>query len=308
MATALILGANGFVGPWLARELSSLGYRVCGSDIQGHPSERLKCDLYHAANLLDIESLKRLMETIHPDQVYNLAAVSSVGQSWRNPAQTMRVNVEGVVNLLEICRTMNPMPRVLLVGSSEEYAPSTEALSENSPIAANNPYGISKETQGRLANMYFHEYGLPIYRVRAFNHTGPGQAPTFVLSSWCRQAAEIEMSGCSGTIKVGNLDVARDFSDVRDVVRAYRMLLESNHAGAVFNVGSGTALPLRVLLSIITGFTKQHIKVEIDSMLLRRTDNAIIKCNNENLVKLLGWSPAFALETTLFDLYTSFFK
>lgn len=306
MATALIFGANGFVGPWLAKELKAHGYRVCASDVQLEPSPRLECDTYRPADLLNAGSLSSLLEDMRPDQVYNLAAVSSVGQSWRNPTLTMRVNVEGVVNLLEVCRTMDPMPKVLLVGSSEEYAPSSEPLSELSTIAATNPYGISKEAQGRIADMYLREYGLAIYRVRAFNHTGPGQAPTFVLPSWCKQVAEIEKSGMPGTIRVGNLDVARDFADVRDVVRAYRILVESNHAGTVFNVGSGTAHSLRDLLGVILGFCRQMITVEVDSNLLRPTDNPMIKCDNTKLTNLLKWSPSFSLRDTLFDLYASF--
>lgn len=305
MATALILGANGFVGPWLARELASHGYRVCASDVQAGPSSRLECDLYWPANLLDPSSLAGLLEATRPDQVYDLAAVSSVGQSWRNPALTMRVNVEGTVNLLEACRALDPMPRVLLVGSSEEYAPSTDPLSEDSPLAATNPYGISKEAQGRIADMYLCEYGLPVYRVRAFNHTGPGQAPAFVLPSWCWQVAEIERSGRPGTLRVGNLDVARDFSDVRDIVRAYVMLVESDRAGEVFNVGSGVARPLRELLGDITSLCRQEVAVEVDPDLLRPTDNPFICCDASRIADSLGWRPRIIIRDTLADIYKS---
>lgn len=305
MATALILGANGFVGPWLAKELSTHGYRVCGSDVQQNPSERLQCDLYQTANLLDAESLKQLVEKVRPDQVYNLAAVSSVGQSWRNPALTIRVNVEGVVNLLETCRAMDHIPKVLLVGSSEEYAPSTEPLSEGSPIAANNPYGISKEAQGRLADMYCREYGLPIYRVRAFNHTGPGQPSTFVLPSWCSQVARIEKSGATGVIKVGNLNVSRDFTDVRDVVRAYRLLMESEHVGKIFNVGSGVSRPLREFLDVIISYSTQEVIVSVSDGLLRPTDNPYICGDTRQIQDALGWSAKRDIAETLFVMYTS---
>lgn len=305
MATALILGSNGFVGPWLARELLSHGYHVCASDVQQRPCARLRCDSYEPADLLDPTSLSDLLSAVRPDQVYNLAAVSSVGRSWRDPALTMRVNVEGVVNLLENCRFLDPMPRVLLVGSSEEYAPSAEPLSEDARIAANNPYGISKEAQGRVADMYFHEYGLPVYRVRAFNHTGPGQASTFVLPSWCRRVAEIEKSCKSGTIRVGNLDVARDFSDVRDVVRAYRLLVESERVGEVFNVGSGETWPLRVLLETICEFCPQEISVKVDPALLRPNDNPVICCEASKLREAVDWVPIFQIKETLRNLYQS---
>lgn len=306
MVTALVLGANGFVGQWLARELREHGYRVCASDVQPKPSTWLVCDFYQSSNLLEVDTLAHLFEVTQPNQVYNLAAVSSVGQSWRNPALTMRVNVEGTVNLLEVCRTMDSKPKVLLVGSSEEYAPSGEPLSEDSPLAATNPYGISKEAQGRIADMYFREYNLPVYRVRAFNHTGPGQASAFVLPSWCRQTAEIERSGQPGSIRVGNLEVSRDFSDVRDVVRAYRMLMESDCAGEVFNVGNGISRPLRELLDLIISFCSQEVTVEVDPVLLRPADNPVISCDASRIESALGWKPSFPIESTLYDLFSSF--
>lgn len=306
MATALILGANGFVGPWLARELASHDYHVCASDVQDESSPRLECDFYMPSNLLDPDSLSLLLEATRPDQVYNLAAVSSVGQSWRNPALTMRVNVEGVINLLEACRAMDPMPRVLLVGSSEEYAPSMEPLTEDSPLAATSPYGISKETQGRIAEMYYREYGLQVYRVRAFNHTGPGQTETFVLPSWCKQVAKIDKSGKPGIVRVGNLEVARDFSDVRDVVRAYRTVVESWNPVIPINIGSGVATTLEILLSKIVSFTGQTVVVETDSNLLRPSDNPVICCDNSLLKNRLAWNNEFDIDTTLEDLYKSF--
>ena len=308
MTTALVLGANGFVGPWLTRELMAHGCFVCASDVQLGPCALLECDSYQKANLLDPSSLSDLLSAIQPDQVYNLAAVSSVGQSWRNPALTMRVNVEGVVNLLQACRCLDPMPKVLLVGSSEEYAPSEEPLTEISPIAANNPYGISKEAQGRIADMYYHEYGMPIYRVRAFNHTGPGQASSFVLPSWCKQVAEIEKTGRPGTIRVGNLRVVRDFSDVRDIVRAYRLFMESDYAGQVINVGSGKALDLHLILDKLLEFPSVEVDVKEDQSLFRPSDNPVIQCDHSVATKLLGWVPSRSILDTLGEMYRIYLK
>ena len=158
------------------------------------------------------------------------------------------VTVPEGTTILEAARKQPRMPKVLLIGSSEEYAPSDEPLSETSPLDANSPYGVSKVMQERFASLYRARYGMKVYCVRPFNHTGVGQRETFVIPSWCKQAAEISRSGKPGVMRVGNLDVKRDFSDVRDIVRAYRMILESEDCETIYNVGSGKAIALRELL------------------------------------------------------------
>lgn len=308
MATALILGANGFVGPWLAQELVSHGYDVFASDVQDEPSSRLSCDGYRAADLLDPASIDRILLESQPDQIYDLAAVSSVAQSWRMPALTMRVNVEGTVNLLESCRSLDRSPRLLLVGSSEEYAPSEAALSEESPLAATSPYGISKIAQGNLSRMYAERYGLHVYHVRSFNHTGPWQSDAFVIPSWCRQAALIERSGKPGTIRVGNTRVRRDVSDVRDVVRGYRMLVESDHEGEAFNICSGVSYELASLLDAIVSYTDVDVSVEVDPELLRPSDNPMILGDRSKAERLLGWHPEHGIEETLGAVYRHFLE
>lgn len=304
---ALIFGVNGFVGAHLARELDSHGYEVCGSDL---------CDscvlpevaAYRACDLADAKGVAAAVAEMKPDCIVNLAAVSSVGQSWRAPALTMRVNVEGALNVMEAARAQGSMPRVLLVGSSEEYAPKDGPLGEGDPTVSNNPYGISKATQERFAALYAERYGLQVCLTRSFNHTGPGQAPSFVLPSWCRQAAEIERSGKPGKMVVGNLKVARDFSDVRDVVRAYRLILEGGRAGEAYNVGSGRALPLGELLKAVTGFCGQDIEVGVDPELIRPTDTPSICCDASKLRNELGWVPERNIEDTLQEIYEGFLR
>ena len=304
---ALIFGVNGFVGAHLARELASHGYEVCGSDLKEG------CALpevggYASCDLADPEGVAKVVADAKPDCIVNLAAISSVGQSWRMPALTMRVNVEGALNVMEAARALETMPRVLLVGSSEEYAPKDGPLNEGDPTVSNNPYGISKATQERFAALYAERYGLEVCLTRSFNHTGPGQNPNFVLPSWCRQAAAIERSGKPGKMTVGNLKVARDFSDVRDVVRAYRLILEGGRAGEAYNVGSGRALPLGELLEAVTGFCSQDIEVEIDPELIRPTDTPFICCDYSKLREELGWVPDLSIEGTLRELYDEFCK
>ena len=299
---ALIFGVNGFVGAHLARELASRGYEVCGSDLK-EGCALPEVGRYASCDLADSEGVAKVVADAKPDYIVNLAAISSVGQSWRMPALTMRVNVEGALNVMEAARALETMPRVLLVGSSEEYAPKDGPLNEDDLTVSNNPYGISKATQERFAALYAERYGLEVCLTRSFNHTGPGQNPNFVLPSWCRQAAAIERSGKPGKMTVGNLKVARDFSDVRDVVRAYRLILEGGRAGEAYNVGSGRALPLGELLEAVTGFCSQDIEVEIDPELIRPTDTPCICCDASKLRNELGWVPERTIEDTLKEIY-----
>ena len=302
---ALIFGVNGFVGAHLARELISHGYEVCGSDLRGSCALR-EVSAYRACDLTDAKGVAAVVAELEPDYIVNLAAISSVGQSWHMPALAMRVNVEGALNVMEASRAQDKMPRVLLVGSSEEYAPKDGPLNEGDPTVSNNPYGISKAAQERFAALYVERYGLEVCLTRSFNHTGPGQNPNFVLPSWCKQAVEVERSGRPGKMVVGNLRVARDFSDVRDVVRAYRLILEGGHAGEAYNVGSGRALPLGELLETVTGFCSQHIEVEVESALIRPTDTPSICCDYAKLHSELGWEPERRIENTLREIYDGF--
>lgn len=300
----LIFGANGFVGGYLIKEFSDHGYDVFGSDLAAsavHPGLRG----YLRADLLDVCSVERAVSSSSPDIIVNLAAISSVGQSWKRPSLTMQVNVCGTLNILDAARKLQVIPRILLVGSSEEYASSDRPLKETDPIDAANPYGVSKVTQERLAEIYAEQYGMRIYRTRSFNHTGVGQNPNFVIPSWCRQVAEIERSGKPGVIRVGNLDVARDFSDVRDVVRAYRMIAESNFSGEVFNVGSGTVRRLKDVLSDILSLSTIEIGVEVDSALMRPSDASVICADISRICGLVGWSPEIPLNHTLTSLFNS---
>lgn len=215
----------------------------------------------------------------------------------------MEVNVIGTINILQGASMLEDMPKVLLIGSSEEYAPSEYPLSEDAPLNATSPYGISKATQERFADLYAERFGIPIYKVRAFNHTGVGQSTTFVLSSWCEQVAAISASGKPGVIKVGNIEVVRDFSDVRDIVRAYRMVVESDKSGDVFNVGSGKGQLLSELLATIVSFSEPAIDVEVDETLLRPSDNPVIVCDNSKIERELGWKPEHSIEECLSALY-----
>jgi GDP-4-dehydro-6-deoxy-D-mannose reductase len=293
MKTALIFGISGFVGKYLAQELMTHGYTVYGSDAVGNlPALGIG---FTMVDLLDTQKIADLIANVKPDAVINLAAISSVGQSWKMPQTTMQVNVIGALNILEAIRVWNLKVKLLFIGSSEEYAESSNPINEKSPLDTNNPYGISKMTLEKFVDLYRNRYGMKVYYVRAFNHTGIGQRDTFVIPNWCKQVAAISNSGKPGVLTVGNLSVKRDFSHVKDVVRAYRMILESDDCEKVYNVGSGQALALKELVGYIISLSDQPVMVEIDQTLIRPVDTPVICCDHSLISQQLGWKPEFSV-------------
>lgn len=301
----LIFGIGGFVGEYLAIEFANHGYEVFGSDIQ--KKETLPSFVhFQTTDLLDGENVKHIIEDVTPTHIVNLAAISNVGLSWKIPQKTIAVNVEGTLNILEAAKDCKPMPRILLIGSSEEYAISSEPINEDYEIVANNPYGISKTVQEQFSALYRERYGMKVFHVRAFNHTGVGQTDTFVIPSWCKQAAEITKSGQSGMMYVGNLEARRDFSDVRDVVRAYRMVIESEDSSILYNVGSGRSIALKDILEYIISLSSQTIEVKVNPEFLRPLDNPVICCDNTRIRENLNWYPQYQIEKTVEEIYNNY--
>lgn len=301
----LIFGVSGFVGGYLVRELKSHGYIVYGSD-RAENEPNLDIDAYNACDITDSGSVKATIGTFQPSMVINLAAISSVGQSWKIPQRTIDVNINGTLNIFEAARVMPSMPKILLIGSSEEYVSLNRPLKETDPIDATSPYGISKVVQERFAEIYEKRYGLEIYRTRSFNHAGVGQSDSFVLSSWCKQVAEIQRSKSAGIMRVGNLGVSRDFSDVRDIVRGYRLLLESDYSGEVFNFGSGQASLLSDLLYFVISLSDYEISVEVADEYLRPNDTPFIQGDCEKANAKLGWKTEYTIEQTLRDMFNNY--
>ncbi len=304
----LIFGCGGFVGKYLTDEFTSNGYEVTGSDIR---VPEWADDQFISCDLLSAEVVKAVISKVMPDIIVNLAAISSVGQSWKNPQLTISVNVIGSLNILQAvkdCSAEGKAPKVMFIGSSEEYAPASAPVSETSPLDSNSPYGISKMTQESFAALYGKEFGIDVYLVRAFNHTGVGQADNFVLPSWCKQAAEIDRSGAPGVMNVGNLKVRRDFSDVRDIVRAYRLIVEKGQPGKAYNVGSGVAHSLEDMLKTITSLSVQEITINVDPARIRPTDTPVICCDNSLIRSELGWAPEHDIFDTLKEMYENYRK
>ena len=271
----IIVGASGFVGGYLARELESAGHST------------VKVDLPEV-NLLNADQVESLIESTKPDAVVNLAAISSVGASWKCPADTISVNVNGTLNLLEAIRKHAPQAKTLLIGSAEEYAipEGNKALKETDPLEASNPYGISKIAQENFAQLYRKNYGMKIVCTRSFNHTGVGQTTTFALPSFVKQVAAIDKSGKPGKILVGNLSAYRDFSDVEDVVHVYRMLLENENEFDTYNVGSGIANRIEDLLKdVILKFTPIDIEIVVDPEKVRPVETPYLCADNTRVKK-----------------------
>ncbi|MBC2455741.1 GDP-mannose 4,6-dehydratase [Clostridium beijerinckii] len=298
---ALITGINGFVGKYLSKCLLEQGNIVYGTVIEDNVEmENINIT---QMNLLDKEEVVKAIKTINPDYVYHLAGQSAVGLSWKEPVLTMNVNINGTINLLDAVRENNLNTKVLVIGSSDEYGvikPEECPISEKHLLNPSSPYAISKMTQEQIAKLYINSYKMNIIMVRAFNHIGPMQNKNFVVSDFASKIAEIE-KGAEAVIRVGNLESFRDFTDVRDIVRGYTMLMENGKIGEVYNIGSGKAHKIQDILDILLSLSTTKIKVEIDPERLRPSDVPIIQCDNSKIKAHVNWIPEYDIKNTLKD-------
>ncbi len=305
----LITGAGGFVATHLAAHFSQTTpaaslfglVRPGGARSGVWPEAMTRIE----ADVEDASAVERVLATMRPDRILHLAAQSSPHDSWRDPAGTLRTNILGLANLLESVRRLSLSPRILVVGSAEEYGAVPETLQpvqEDAPLRPASPYAVSKLAQGYLALQYSLSHGLATIRTRTFNHTGPGRGDGFAESSFARQIAQIEAGSREGVIAVGNLDTLRDFTDVRDVVRAYDLVLERGTPGEVYNVCSGRGVLIREILDNLLALSQAHIEVRIDPERLRPADVPALIGDPGRLQAATGWQPRLTLEQTLGDL------
>jgi GDP-4-dehydro-6-deoxy-D-mannose reductase len=297
---ALITGASGFCGQHLAAHLREAGYRVAGFDLGDGPPPDLP--LYRG-DITNAATIEAVLAEVRPGVIFHLAALL-------NPRLTYetlhRVNALGTLNLLDAVRAVCPGAAVLVTSTSAVYGyvrPENLPIAENQPFYPANVYAVTKIAQEMLAHQQYAAHGLHVIRTRTFNLVGPGESPAFASSAFARQVAEIELGRRKPVLQVGNLDSVRDFTDVRDAVRAYRLLAEQGRPGDVFNVCSGRGTPIRQVLDLLLALsTVPDISVEVDTARLQPADVPIQVGDPSRLKALTGWSPAKPLEQSLADV------
>ena len=299
MKKVLVTGVDGFVAGYLSDYLFKSGYDVYGTTIsETYKNDKIKI---FKMNLLDAENVSDVIKNISPNMIFHLAGQSAVGLSWQKPVLTIDVNVNGTLNLLEAVRINNINSRILIIGSSDQYGtikPEDCPIKETQLQNPQSPYGISKKTQEEIGKLYVKAYKMNIIFVRAFNHIGARQGKNFVVPDFASKIVKIE-KGENPVLKVGNLDTLRDFTDVRDIVRGYLMLLESGKIGESYNIGSGNVIKVKDILKKLINLSSKKIKIEIDKEKFRPVDVPIVQCDNSKIKKDTGWSPEISIDETL---------
>ncbi len=303
----LATGATGFVGQHLLRLLASRGHTVFATYLVPPPEELpiavelLACDMRERSHVAEV------LRHAQPQHVYHLAGLSSVTKSFTESRHVWNTNLLGAMNLLDAVREAAPKARVLLVGSGQCYGNVAAArlpVTEDQPLAPDSPYAASKAAADLMGYQYFRSWSLQVIRARPFNHTGPGQPPQFVCSDLARQVAKIDAGLCPPVLHVGNTRVQRDFSDVRDVVSAYELLLERGQPGAAYNVASARGVSVAQIVRLLRALCSRPFHVEVQQKRLRVGETARLYGSNRKLRRDTGWKPEYSLSQTLRDVYT----
>ncbi|MCB0978806.1 MAG: GDP-mannose 4,6-dehydratase [Acidimicrobiales bacterium] len=289
---ALVTGASGFVGLHLVAHLEACGDEVIGVD-----------RVSDGIDITDAAAVAAVFAKVKPDVVYHLAGWADVGGSWKAPVEAFRVNAEGTLNVLGAARE-HDVQRVVAVSSADVYGivtPDELPLTEDSPLRPASPYAASKVAADYLGLQAWLGRRLPVMRVRAFNHLGPGQTDRFVAPALASRVARAERDG-GEVLTVGDLSARRDFTDVRDVVRAYRLLMEHGEPGEVYNVCSGTDLAVQDLADQLVSMAKVPLRLEVDESLLRPVELPVLRGSHDRLTRATGWEPEIPISRTLEDL------
>lgn len=306
----LITGITGFVGSHLAdyllekEDIEIYGIERWRSNTENieHIKDRIKlieCDIR------DASSVDKVIKQVKPDRIFHLAAQSFVLSSWHAPAETLSTNIMGELNLFEAVRNSDSDPVIQIAGSSEEYGLVKEdetPIKETNQLRPLSPYGVSKVGQDMLAYQYARSYGTKTVVTRAFNHTGPRRGEVFVVSNFAKQIAEIEKKKKDPVIRVGNLEAKRDFTDVRDIVKAYWLATEKCEYGEVYNICSGSCYSIQEVLDMLLGFSKVKVEIKKDPSRMRPSDVQILLGDNSKFCKATGWKPEIPFEKTAEDL------
>ncbi len=307
----LITGITGFAGSHLAEYILAnhpdaevFGVVRWRSRMDNIVQIRDKVRLIEA-DIKDMVSLRAALAESKPDRIFHLAAQSFVPTSWTCPAETFAINAIGEINLFEAALALDLKPRIQVAGSSEEYGQvfSDEIpMKETNPLRPLSPYAVSKVAQDLLAFQYYKSYGLRTVRTRGFNHTGPRRGEVFVTSSFAKQIAEIEKKKRPPVIYVGNLEAKRDFTDVRDMVRAYWLALERGVEGEVYNIGRGQAFSMQEVLDLLMSLSRARMEVKVDPARLRPSDVPVLLADSSKFMGLTGWRPMIPFKQTILDL------
>lgn len=306
---SLITGITGFAGSHLAELLLADGVEVHGvqrwrskSDNIEHIKDKIK---FHEADLLDAHSLYQVIDEVRPHYIFHLAAQSYVQSSWASPSNTLEINIIGTDHLFEAVRKSGLDVAIQIACSSEEYGmvlPDELPIKETNPLRPLSPYAVSKLAMDYLGYQYYESYGLKVIRTRGFNHTGPRRGDVFAESTFAKQIAEIEKGKKDPVVYVGNLEAVRDYTDVRDMVRAYYMAVQKCVPGESYNICTGSGWKIKDVLDLLLSFSKTKIKVIPDKERMRPSDVPVLIGDASKFKKLTGWKPEIPFTKTMEDL------
>src|SRR3989344_63755 len=306
---ALITGIAGFVGSHLAELLLKEGYEVyglCRSRTKRDHIDSIANKLHlEDADMLDSHSLYTTLSRIKPDYIFHLAAQSFVPTSWVSPSVTLEVNIVGSANLFEAARQADIDPVIQIACSSEEYGLVHEnelPITEDNPLRPLSPYAVSKVAMDYLGYQYHASYNIRIVRTRGFNHTGPRRGDTFAESNFAKQIALIEKKKQEPVVRVGNLDAQRDYTDVRDMVKAYLLAVEKCEAGDVYNICTGKAIHIGDMLNLLLSYAKVKVEIKQDPARMRPSDVPILIGDNSKFTATTDWKAEIPFEKTMKDL------
>ena len=303
----LITGATGFVGNHLASHLHTMhpDAMIYGTKLFDAEKSNKHITTTYQIDLKDYGRVRDMLAECQPDTIYHLAAQAFVPRSFEDPWETLENNIRSQLNLIQACLELDIRPRMLIISSAEIYGAvdaTQMPITVNTPLRPTNPYSVSKVTQDMLGLQYFLSHDMPIMRARAFNHIGPGQNPRFVAPAFATQIAKIEVNQQEPYIYVGNIEAQRDFTDVRDIVRAYQLITEKGQPGQAYNIASGKAYSIQYLLDTLLSYSDIEIEVRVDESRLRPVDVPVILGDYSQLNDDTGWEPTISFEGTLRDV------
>lgn len=302
---ALVIAGDSLAGQYMADYLHALGHSVVTTVTTLEDMAEKRTGTLEVMDILNPVSIRRVIAEQQPDYVFNFSAQNSVGQAWADPGLTVDLNVNGVLNLFGAVQEMKTQPVVLLVGSGDEYGRadfSEIPMKESMNPQPTNILAATKVCQAMMAQIYCHAYGMHLIVARAFNDVGPGQSAQFAVSDFCRQAVRIERGLQEPVLQIGNPNSYRDFTDIRDQVRAFWLLAQRGRDGEVYNVGSGRASSIREIVSMIQLQTVRPFRMEVDEMRIRALDSPKIEADMTKMRRDTGWMAEIPLEETIADM------